>query len=273
MTDFAFPLLHGPFGEDGTIQGLFEMLGKPYAGCGVTAAAISMDKIFTKMVWRQRGLPICDYAYTTAADCATHFEAEVDRIEAEIPYPVFVKPANMGSSVGISKAVDRDELSASLRKALCHDDRVIAERMVIGREFEVALLGNDVPEVSVAGEILSAGEYYDYDSKYRGGETKLSIPADLPPNVHAEIGRVAVRAYRAIDGAGFARVDLFYNESKDEIYLSEMNAIPGFTQYSMFPVLWRHEGFTYGALIERIIELGYERHHVENCREPLGRIG
>ncbi|MDR3363397.1 MAG: D-alanine--D-alanine ligase [Clostridiales Family XIII bacterium] len=266
MTDFAFPLLHGPFGEDGTIQGLFEMLGKPYAGCGVAASAISMDKIFTKEVWIRAGLPVCGHTYTTRHACAGNAAAEAARIEREIPYPIFVKPANMGSSVGVSKVADRAALEAALGKALEHDKRVIAEETVCGRELEVGLLGNGPPSVSAVGEILPLAEYYDYDSKYRGGGTKLAIPADIPDSVRAEIEALAVRAYLALDGAGFARIDLFYNENARKVYFSEMNAIPGFTQYSMFPLLWRARGVEYAKLIERIIGLGNERHHSSHHR-------
>ncbi|MDR1797684.1 MAG: D-alanine--D-alanine ligase [Clostridiales Family XIII bacterium] len=270
-TDFAFPVMHGPFGEDGTIQGLFEMLGKPYAGCGVAASAISMDKIFTKEIWRRAGLPVCGHTHTTAASCREGFSEEVLRIEAEIAYPIFVKPANMGSSVGITKVFSRPELEAGISEALRHDRRVIFEQTVCGRELEVALLGNEQPAVSAVGEILVGSEYYDYDSKYRGGGTRLEIPAKLPAGVAEEIGKLAEKAYRALDGEGFSRVDLFFDEKQGKIYLSEMNAIPGFTQYSMFPLLWRAKGLAYEDLIERIIELGYERHHTAHHRQPAGR--
>jgi D-alanine-D-alanine ligase len=191
---------------------------------------------------------------------------EAARIEADIPYPVFVKPANMGSSVGITKAFSRAELAAGIEEALRHDRRVICEETVCGRELEVALLGNGSPQVSAVGEILSESEYYDYESKYCGGGTRLEIPANLPDGVRADIERLAARAYVALDGEGFSRVDLFYDEKRGTIYLSEMNAIPGFTQYSMFPLLWQAKGVAYAELIERIIGLGYERHHAAHHR-------
>ena len=272
MTDFAFPVLHGPFGEDGTIQGLFEMLGKPYAGCGVAAAAISMDKIFTKELWIREGLPVCDHSFTTraivdrAGDMATGLKAEADRIERELDYPIFVKPANMGSSVGVTKVSNAKELADAIELALRYDKRVICEQMVVGRELEVGVIGNGEPLVSAVGEILSESEYYDYDSKYRGGGTKLSIPANLPLEVVREIENLAKRAYTALGGEGFARIDLFYNELKGQVLLSEMNAIPGFTKYSMFPLLWGAKGVSYAELIERIIGLGHERHHAAHRR-------
>jgi len=270
MTDFAFPLLHGPFGEDGTIQGLFEMLGKPYGGCGVVAAAISMDKIFTKEAWIYANLPVSDFTYTTNYACAGGVKGgiaeEAGRIEREIPYPIFVKPANMGSSVGVSKVFDRTELEDAIQTALKYDKRVIAEKAVIGRELEIGVMGNDIIDLSEIGEILTDGVYYDYDSKYRGGGTKIVIPAVIPDGVRNEIETIASTAYSALDGEGFARIDLFYDEERGSVFLNEMNSIPGFTRYSMFPLLWREKGVEFGELIGRIIELGYERHFFKNSR-------
>jgi len=266
MCDFAFPLLHGPFGEDGTVQGLFEILDKPYAGCGVAASALSMDKAFTKEIWQLEGLPVCAYTYTTKDDLEEAFEGEVRRIEGMLSYPIFVKPANMGSSVGITRAEDRAALETGLKEALHYDHRVILEERVDGRELEVGLLGNDWPGVSAVGEIVTEGAYYDYNCKYRGGGARLSIPAELPEAVRKEIETLASRAYHALDGAGFSRIDLFYNERRGKLYLSEMNAIPGFTQYSMFPLLWQEKGLPFESLIERIIELGYERHRAAHYR-------
>jgi len=266
MTDFAFPLLHGPYGEDGTIQGLFEMLGKPYAGCGVVASAISMDKIFTKEAWKHVGLPIENFTFTTRFACDNGLAEEAARIEDELPYPIFVKPANMGSSVGISKVTDHAGIEEAILTALKFDKRVIAERNINGRELEIGALGNDEIELSEIGEILPDGVYYDYDSKYRGGGTKLAIPADIPDSVRAEIEAIAVKAFRALDGEGFARIDMFYDEDRGSVFLNEMNAIPGFTKYSMFPLLWQAKGVGFSTLIDRIIELGYERHFFTNSR-------
>ena len=274
MTDFAFPLLHGPYGEDGTIQGLFEMLDKPYAGCGVAASAISMDKIFTKEIWEKNGLPFSKYTFTTVYSCGNEdredsedrTEKEALRIERELGYPIFVKPANMGSSVGVSKVGDRPSLVAAIRTALRHDKRVIAEAAVHGRELEIGLTGGGAPSASAVGEILLDGIYYDYDSKYRGGGARLAIPADLPEAVSDEIETLAKEAYRALDGEGFARIDLFFDEGQEKVYLNEMNTIPGFTRFSMFPLLWGAKGIGYTELIERIIDLGYERYYAKNHR-------
>ena len=266
LTDFAFPVLHGPFGEDGTIQGLFEMLGKPYAGCGVASSAISMDKIFTKDVWKNAGLPICDYIYTTADACESGMEAEIKKIESLIEYPIFIKPANMGSSVGINKVNDFAGLEAAVKNALKYDKRVIAEHAVKGRELEIGILGNRELAASSVGEIFPERDYYDYYSKYKGKGTMLSVPADIPEKLSGEIESMAKEAYHVLDGEGFARIDLFYDEKQEKIYLSEMNTIPGLTKYSMFPLLWEAKGMGFEELIERIISLGYERYNAADNR-------
>jgi D-alanine-D-alanine ligase len=266
MTDFAFPVLHGPYGEDGTIQGLFEMLGKPYAGCGVAASAVSMDKILTKEIWDNLGLPVCGYTYTTGAMNENGILDEAKRIESLLGYPAFIKPANMGSSVGVSMVSDFTELVEAIENAFRYDSRIIAEQAVTGRELEIGITGNGKAEASVVGEILPENEYYDYDSKYKSDETKLVIPASIPESVREEIEQTAKEAYLALNSEGFARIDLFYDEKKRKIYLNEMNAIPGFTKYSMFPLLWQAKGIGFSELIERIISLGYERHNAPNHR-------
>ena len=275
MTDFAFPLLHGPYGEDGRVQGVFEMLGKPYAGCGVAAAAVSMDKIFMKGVWDREGLPQSRYTYTTRRICGNAgtrgIAGEAARIEGGMAYPIFVKPANMGSSIGVSKVDNRAGLEAAIGTALQYDDRVIAEEAVCGREIEIGLLGNEAPEASAIGEILANAVYYDYDSKYRDSGTRLVIPADIPESGRGEIEALATKAYIALDGEGFARVDMFYDERAGKAYLNEMNSIPGFTRYSMFPLLWEAKGTGFTELIERIIDLGYERHYAADHRQPGAR--
>jgi len=267
LSDFAFPLLHGPFGEDGTIQGLFEMLDKPYAGCGVAASAVSMDKILAKEVWSREGIPVCKWEALLGADYEKDAAAEISRIEQALGYPLFVKPANMGSSVGVSKVSSRAEFEAAVAEAFRYDRRIICEEAVVGRELEIALLGNGEPQMGAIGEILQDGEFYDYDEKYKGAGARLSIPAELPTEIAKEITEIAGRAYKVLDGAGFSRIDLFFCEEKSKIYFSEMNAIPGFTKYSMFPLLWRAKGLNYGELIERIIELGYERHNAAYRRK------
>jgi D-alanine-D-alanine ligase len=217
-------------------------------------------------------LPVCAHSHTTqaAVDLAGGGEiglrTEAARVEGDLSYPMFVKPANMGSSVGVTKVLKPEDLPAAVELALRYDKRVICEKMVYGRELEIGVIGNGEPLVSAVGEILSEAEYYDYDSKYRGGGTKLSIPADLPEEVTEEIEGLAKRAYAALGGEGFARIDLFYDEAAGRIFLSEMNAIPGFTKYSMFPLLWGAKSVGYAELIERIIGLGYERHHAAHRR-------
>jgi D-alanine-D-alanine ligase len=257
--DFVFPALHGPFGEDGTVQGLFETLGLPYAGCGVCGSAISMDKIIAKELLSKAGVPILDYTHTTEEEYGADAPGALSRIEGTLGYPVFVKPANMGSSVGVSCADDRPGLAAAISDALRYDRRVLVEARSRGRELEAAVLGNASPSVGAVGEIVTGGGFYDYDTKYRSNTFELSIPADIPAEVEARIKDLTVKTYRALDGAGFARVDFFYDEDAGEVYVNEMNTIPGFTQYSMFPRLWEAAGLAYPDLIEKIIELGYER--------------
>ena len=267
LIDFAFPVLHGPFGEDGTIQGMFEMLDIPYAGCGVTASALSMDKIFTKEVWLRASLPVCRHKSVNASTLENEeMKKKVyEDIENEIGFPMFIKPANMGSSVGISKALDKQELDRGLKTAFNYDNRVIIEEEIKGRELETAVLGNNIVDAAAVGEIVTTGNFYDYDSKYKGA-SKLFVPADIPDETAEDIRRLAVNAFKALDGSGFSRVDFFLEEGTGKILLNEMNSIPGFTKFSMFPLLWREACVEYGELIERIIELGYERYNTKNNR-------
>jgi D-alanine-D-alanine ligase len=264
LIDFAFPILHGPYGEDGTIQGLFEMTGLPYAGCGVTSSAISMDKIFSKELLIRAGLPVLRHEATYRWSFKQDRDGELCRIEKALDYPVFIKPANMGSSVGVGRADDMETLAAAIDVALKYDDRILIEEELNGRELEVAVLGNDEPVAAEAGEILISEAFYDYDTKYKNGTAELAIPAKLTPALRDEIRQLAVRAFKALGGNGFARVDFFLDEPSGKLYINEMNTIPGFTQYSMFPLLWGAAGVEYKDLIERIIELGYERYHIKN---------
>lgn len=267
LIDFAFPVLHGPYGEDGTVQGAFEMLGLPYAGCGVAASAVCMDKIFTKEILLRGGFPVCKHDATTAFDFGKDPSGELARIEAALGYPIFVKPANMGSSVGVSRAEDRAALEAAVIEALRFDRRVLLEPEITGRELETAILGNDDPQAGAVGEVTTTHSFYDYEAKYVSEEaTKIHIPADIPGPVAERIRSTAIAAYRALDCAGFSRVDFFWDEQADRIYLNEINTIPGFTKYSMFPLLWREKGLAYPDLIERIIQLGYERYYLKNNR-------
>jgi D-alanine-D-alanine ligase len=243
------------------------MLGKPYAGPGVTSSAISMDKIFTKDIWIRAGLPVCKHVYFSAYDYKEDSEAQVEMIEKALPYPMFVKPANLGSSVGISKVADKGGLTEAIEKALKYDRRIIVEEGIDGRELEVAVLGNEVPVTGAIGEILPDAEFYDYEAKYSSGETKLSIPAEgVPAHIEAQIHDIAKAAYKAVDGEGFSRVDLFYAEKTGEVYLNEINTLPGFTKFSMFPSLWAAKGVDYPDLVERIIDLGFERYNAKNNR-------
>ncbi|MDR0519813.1 MAG: D-alanine--D-alanine ligase [Clostridiales Family XIII bacterium] len=260
MVDFVFPMFHGPFGEDGTMQGLLEILGLPYAGCGVCSSAVSMDKIFTKKLLTDAGIPVLDYAYTSAGIYRADAAAELTRIEEAVGYPCYVKPANMGSSVGVSRASCRAELEAAIGEALRYDRRVLAEKEAGMRELETAVLGNDDPSAGAVGEIVTGGAFYDYETKYKVKAFDLNIPADIPKSVEQRVRELAIRTFKALDGAGFARVDFFAGDTADKVYVNEMNTIPGFTQYSMFPRLWEAAGVAYPELIERIIELGYERH-------------
>ena len=267
--DFAFPVLHGPYGEDGTVQGLFEMLDVPYAGCGVLSSALAMDKIVAKELFKAHGLPVCRHAAVMAGGLALGQSRLAKEVEGQLEgaYPLFVKPANMGSSVGISKVKNREGLAAALGLAAKHDRRLIVEEGITGRELETAIIGNEEPCAAVVGEIVPSAEFYDYTAKYLdGGKSKICVPADVPHEVSEEVRRIAVAAYKALCCSGFARVDFFYEEGTGKVYLSEINTIPGFTKYSMFPLLWRAAGLTYAEQLERIVSLGYERHHFKDNR-------
>jgi D-alanine-D-alanine ligase len=267
MIDFAFPVLHGPFGEDGTIQGLFEMLDIPYAGCGVAASALAMDKVFTKEIWIRAGLPVCRHKSIDSSVDESEREEHLKTIAEELGFPIFVKPANMGSSVGVSRATDMKELIKSVAYALNYDHRIIIEEEINGRELETAVLGNNIINVASVGEIVAKGGFYDYDSKYKDGSTELTIPANLPEDICGKIRELAKKAYMALDGKGFSRVDFFLDELNGNVFINEMNTIPGFTRYSMFPGLWNDAGLGYNELIERIIELGNERYNAKNNRQ------
>jgi len=269
--DFAFPILHGPYGEDGTIQGLFEMLDIPYAGCGVLASALAMDKIVAKELFTINGLPSCSYVSVFGEELTGERELHeaIERIEKQLSnrYPVFVKPSNMGSSVGVSKAKNREELISALKAASKYDRRLIVEEGIDGRELETAIIGNYTAEAAVVGEILPSAEFYDYRAKYfDGGQSKLCIPADISPKLSEKIREIALKAYQTLDCTGFARVDFFLENGTDRMLINEINTIPGFTKYSMFPLLWESAGVVYSRLIERIVELGYERHYAKNHR-------
>ena len=267
--DFALPILHGPYCEDGKLQGFFETLGIPYGGCGVLASAVAMDKQVARQVFLQAGLPMCRHAFLTRAQYRKDAQAVIEQIEAAIGYPNFVKPANLGSSVGISKAKDRGALEAALELAMRYDSRIIVEEFIDCRELETGILGNDDPQAAEVGEILSTAEFYDYEAKYSEGFSRICIPAAITAEDREAIRAMAVKAYKAIGGEGYCRVDFFKDRETGKLYLNEINTIPGFTKYSMFPLLWEAAGVKYPETVERIIELGYERYHAEDHRKTV----
>ena len=249
----VFPVLHGTFGEDGTMQGLLELAGLPYVGAGVLASAVSMDKEMMKRVCTERMLPIVEYVAVTR-DCRN----VVDTCRG-LAFPVFVKPANLGSSVGISKAHDAAELETAVAMAAQYDRKVIVERAIVGRELECAVLGNQQPMASVPCEILPSREFYDYEDKYLLDLARIQVPADLPAGRAAELQHLAVECYRAVECEGMARVDFFLEEATDQFYINEINTIPGFTSISMYPKMWEHSGIKFGELLDRLISLALER--------------
>jgi D-alanine-D-alanine ligase len=259
--DVVIPVLHGPFGEDGTIQGLLEMAGIPYVGCGVLASALAMDKIACKGAFAAQGLPQVAYYALKRKDWEIAPDATIAQVEGALRYPVFVKPANLGSSIGINKACDRGELRAALAEAARYDRKILVEEAVPhAREIECSVLGNDDPIASVPGEIVPGGEFYDYAAKYIDGTSALLIPAPIPVEAASRVREIAIKAFMALDGAGLARVDFLLNGETGEVYLNEVNTMPGFTEISMYPKLWEASGLPYRELIDRLIELAVERH-------------
>ncbi|MGB3299907.1 MAG: D-alanine--D-alanine ligase family protein [Phormidesmis sp.] len=260
--DIWFPVLHGPNGEDGTIQGLFEVLQMPYVGCGVLGSSLGMDKLAMKSAFAQAGLPQVNYRGVSRAQIYSNpciFPKLCDDIEAELGYPCFVKPANLGSSVGIAKATNRQELEAALDSAASYDRRVIVEAGVVAREVECSILGNDNPKASVLGETKFSSEFYDYAAKYTTGGAELLIPSPVPDEVRDRIQEMSIRAFKAVDAAGLSRVDFFYIESTGEILINEINTLPGFTATSMYPMMWQASGVEFPELVDRLIQLGLER--------------
>lgn len=258
--DVFFPVLHGPFGEDGTIQGLFEMADVAYVGAGVAGSSVGMDKAIFKDVMRANGIPLVNSILVLRGDIENNMDDVIKKAEELGEYPLFTKPANLGSSVGISKCNNRSDLAEGLMDAARYDRRIIIENGVKNvREIEVSVLGNEEPQASVCGEILPSREFYSYESKYIDGTSGLLIPAPLPEDVANKIREYAIRAYKAIDCAGMARADFFIEKETNKIYLNELNTIPGFTSISMYPKLWQASGLTYAQLVDRLIELALER--------------
>lgn len=256
--DVILPLLHGPFGEDGTVQGMLELAGIPYVGSGVTASAVAMDKAMMKAVFEHAGLPVGPYRVFTMREWRSSGDELAIDMERALGYPMFVKPCHMGSSVGISKATSKDELWAAVSEAGRHDRKIIVEQAIDGREIECGVLGNDDPLVSVFGEVVSEHDFYDYEAKYTDGLANLVIPASLTVEQVRRLTDIALRAFRAIDGEGMARVDIFLERESGEPVLNEINTIPGFTRTSMFPKLWEATGIEYSELIDRLVQLALE---------------
>jgi D-alanine-D-alanine ligase len=256
----VLPLLHGPMGEDGTVQGLLELAGVPFVGCGVLSSALAMDKGKAKDVFAANGIPQVPWVAfheSEVDDAGT--EAFARKVAGSLPFPIFVKPANMGSSIGVSKARDLGELMAAIDLALTYDEFVVAEEGIVAREIEVAVLGNGAPRASVPGEIVTSADFYDYEDKYFAGTAETVIPADLAPETTAQIQELAVRAFLALRCEGLARVDFFYERPGRGLLLNEINTMPGFTPISMYPKLWEASGLPYAALIDELVALAVER--------------
>src|SRR5690554_109955 len=260
QVDLVFPLLHGPLGEDGSIQGLLELAGIPYIGGGILASAVGMDKALMKKVFRAEGLPVGDYLVYLHREWQDSPEAICQEIEVKLGYPCFVKPANMGSSVGITKAHNREELTMALEKAEVYDRKLVVEAFLDGREIECSILGNDRPQASLPGEIVSCANFYDYQAKYLLNQSKLVIPAPLPKEKTAEVQALALKTFKAIDCAGMARVDFFILRDGERVVVNEINTIPGFTQISMYAKMWEATGIPYRTLIEKLVDLALERY-------------
>jgi len=255
-----FPVLHGPYGEDGTIQGLFEMADVPYVGAGVAASALGMDKALMKTHFKARDLPVVKHLILFEPEWKKKRESILKKIKKEFPLPFFVKPANLGSSVGISKVKDYAQTSDALRTAFLYDRKILIEEGIKGRELECSVLGNEDPHASLPGEIIPFREFYDYRDKYLESKTTFGIPAKLPSSIIKEIQKYSLEAYRAIDCTGMARVDFFWQEKTGKLFLSEINTIPGFTEISMYPKLWEVSGLSFPRLVEQLIKLGFEKH-------------
>lgn len=263
QVDVWFPILHGPNGEDGTVQGLLKLMQVPFVGSGVLGSALGMDKIAMKMAFAGAGLPQVKYIAVNRSQVWSNpcvFPKLCDEIEATLGYPCFVKPANLGSSVGIAKARSRSQLESALDNAASYDRRIIIEESVVAREIECALLGNDHPEASVVGEITFESDFYDYETKYTVGKAEWLIPASIPQAIATSIQQMALQAFAAVDAAGLARVDFFYVADTGQVLINEINTLPGFTATSMYPQMWEKSGIPFPELVDRLIQLALERH-------------
>ena len=258
--EIYFPVLHGPFGEDGTIQGLFEMADVPYVGATVLASATGMDKSIAKSLFQNEQLPVVKHLVLLEIPWKERADKIIDRIHREFPFPFFVKPSNLGSSVGITKVTKREQIESAIRTAFQFDTKILIEQGIMGREIECSVLGNADPQASLPGEIIPHGDFYDYKDKYIDGKTSFKIPADLPQDITEKIQSIAIKAFRAIDCLGMARVDFFLQDDTEKIFLNEINTIPGFTEISMYPKLWEVSGLPYPKLLDRLIDFGLEKH-------------
>jgi D-alanine-D-alanine ligase len=269
--DLVFPVLHGPFGEDGTLQGLLEMANLPYVGCGVLASACGMDKVAMKLLFLQAGLPMCRYVWFLRSHWQDNRAKVIKKVIRDIGFPCFVKPANLGSSVGVSKAVDKASLERAVELAAEFDRKIIVEEAVDAREIECAVLGNDEPQASLPGEYVvhdnSAG-FLDYTEKYaKTGHVDFVVPAPISKSMVTRIQRMAVQAFHAVDGSGLARVDFFLKRDTKELLINELNTLPGLTEVSGYPKMWEASGLSYAKMLDRLIELAFERHREKSLNK------
>lgn len=260
QADIYFPVLHGPYGEDGTIQGLLEMAGVPYVGAGILGSALAMDKATAKILLQETGLPVVPWHVVHENEWRDERTGVLRRIRRDFALPFFVKPSNLGSSVGVTKVKDRKEAGEALDTAFRYDGKIIVEKGIAGREIECSVLGNECPEASLPGEVVPSREFYDYRDKYLEGKTGFIIPARLPRLVIGKIRRLAIESFQALGCSGMARVDFFLEGGTGRLFVNEVNTIPGFTEISMYPRLWEASGLAFPRLVERLIELGLERH-------------
>ncbi len=265
--DVVFPAMHGTYGEDGALQGLLEMADVPYVGAGVLGSAVGMDKHVQKRLFREMGIPVLDFVMVPRSRVEKQPDAAVQQVSCEIGFPCFVKPCNLGSSVGVNKALDRVQLLEALREAALYDRKILVERAAVGyREIEVSVLGNDEPIVSLPGEILPAREFYDYTAKYLDERSRTEVPADLRKEVVEKIQYLAKQCFLTIDCCGMARVDFFVSRDQHTVLVNEINTIPGFTRISMYPKMWEASGLSYPELLTKLVELALERHQDKNRR-------
>lgn len=269
--NIIFPILHGKYGEDGTIQGLMELLKIPYVGCKVLSSAIAMDKVYSKIVFEKANIKQAKYFYIRKDkdkyilidekfnEIKDDISIICSKIEEKIKYPIFVKPSNSGSSIGINKAADINELKKFIEYASKFDKKILVEETILGKEIECSVLGNEDVKASCLGEIKPAEDFYTFDAKYNNSQSKLTIPANLSGELTKEVRKLAIKAFKAIDGKGFARVDFFVNDKTNEIYINEINTLPGFTDISMYPKLWEYDGLEYRKLLDKLIELALEK--------------